>query len=247
MKADNFMSYSDDLLRAIQKSNGYADDIIRQVIKYGDDTAVIIGTYGDDAIGFINKYGDDVIDVIYKYEDDAIDGLKKGMSPDEIRASKEEVKLPDYVKLSEELGDKLKNEGYKIIDIEDAAQANADWLAKGYSSSPIAANTKVYNAEAGKFHYVRTYNTEWNNYNGKWIMRAEDIEGLSASEIAEKYAMPSIPDMICDVKLPYDTPLEISIVGEQLDWENSIGGNTQYAIKDVETLEEWFVNKRPLN
>ena len=77
-------------------------------------------------------------------------------------------------------------------------------------------------------------------------MRAEDIEGMTAAEIAEKYAMPSPPNMICDVNLPPDTPLEISIFGEQPGWANSAGGNTQYGIKDVETSEDWFVNKRPL-
>lgn len=52
--------------------------------------------------------------------------------------------------------------------------------------------------------------------------------------------------MICDVNLSSDTPLEISIVEEQPGWANSAGGNTQYGIKDVETSEDWFVNKRPL-
>lgn len=77
-------------------------------------------------------------------------------------------------------------------------------------------------------------------------MRAEDIEGLTPAEIAEKYAMPSPPDMICDVNMPSDTPLEISITGEQPNWNAGGGGNTQYGIKNVETQENWFVNKRPL-
>lgn len=121
-----------------------------------------------------------------------------------------------------------------------------DWVKKGYTDQPVANNTTVYNVEAGNYHYVRTYNTNWDNYNGKWIMRAEDIEGLSAKEIAEKYAMPAPPDMICDVEMPNDTPLEVSVVGEQPNWNASAGGNTQYGIKDVETSEGWYVNKRPL-
>ena len=36
------------------------------------------------------------------------------------------LKIPDYIELSEELGTKIEKEGYKIINIEDAAQANAD-------------------------------------------------------------------------------------------------------------------------
>lgn len=53
-------------------------------------------------------------------------------------------------------------------------------------------------------------------------------------------------DIICDVNLPPDTPLEVSITGEQLEWANSAGGKSQYGIKDVETSEDWFVNKRSL-
>lgn len=71
-------------------------------------------------------------------------------------------------------------------------------------------------------------------------------KGYTNPPIAEKYAMPSLTNMICDVNLSSDTPLEISIVEEQPGWANSAGGNTQYGIKDAETSEDWFVNKRPL-
>lgn len=153
----------------------------------------------------------------------------------------------DYVRLSEDLGKKIVEDGYKVNDIETAEQANLDWAKKGYINPPVAGNTKVYNVEAGDYHYVRTYNNDWDNYNGKWIMKTEDIEGLSAEEIAEKYAMPTPPNMICDVEMPNNTPLEISVVGEQPNWNASAGGgNTQYGIKDVETSESWYVNKKPL-
>lgn len=76
----------------------------------------------------------------------------------------------------------------------------------------------------------------------------DDVAGQEHknADIAEKYAMPSPPNMICDVNLPPDTSLEVSITGEQLEWANSAGGKYQYGIKDVETSEDWFVNKRSL-
>lgn len=60
----------------------------------------------------------------------------------------------DYVKLSDELGKKIEIDGYKIIDIEDAATANADWADMGYDLPPVAAGTKAYNVEAGNYQYA---------------------------------------------------------------------------------------------
>ena len=36
---------------------------------------------------------------------------------------------------------------------------------------------------------------------------------MEASEIAEKYALPQVPDKIVYLRIPSKTPLEVSIVG----------------------------------
>ena len=45
-------------------------------------------------------------------------------------------KTIDYVKLSDELGNKITLDGCKIINIKDATTANADWADMGYDLSP---------------------------------------------------------------------------------------------------------------
>lgn len=47
LKAGNLDDFTDDVLNALKKSDGYADDIIEQIIKHGDDAADAIGKYGD--------------------------------------------------------------------------------------------------------------------------------------------------------------------------------------------------------
>ena len=74
-----------------------------------------------------------------------------------------------------------------------------------------------------------------------FILRADDIQGLSAIEIAEKYALPQTPDKIVYPKIPSDVPLEISIVGPQEAW-GTLGGDAQYAIKEVLLDDDWFAD-----
>lgn len=159
--------------------------------------------------------------------------------------TKSSLETPDYVKLSEELGNEVESEGYKKIDIEDAFQANQDWADMGYNLPPVAENTKVYNVEAGNYDYARVFKEGVNNARSPFILRADDIKGLSATEIAEKYALPQVPDSVVYPHIPSDTPLEVSIVGPQESW-GTIGGDAQYAIKDVLLDDDWFTDIHPL-
>lgn len=73
LKADNLDDFTDDVLKALKNSDGYADDIIEQIIKHGDDAAEAIGKYGDDAAEVIKDYGDE-----------AVEKLKNGKTPEKI-------------------------------------------------------------------------------------------------------------------------------------------------------------------
>lgn len=78
-----------------------------------------------------------------------------------------------------------------------------------------------------------------------FILRTEDIEGLSAEEIAQKCALQKVPNKIVTVELPSNTPLEVSIVGPQESW-GTLGGDVQYAIKDGDLNPSWFENIQDL-
>ena len=156
---------------------------------------------------------------------------------------KSNLKIPDYTKLGSLLGIKLNDEGYKIINTKTADQANADWADMGFDKLPIALGTSVFNVEAGNKSYSRVFCEGYNYPKSRFILRTEDIEGLSAQEIADKYALPRVPNKIVYVEIPENTPIEVSIVGPQeFNGIRTYGGDIQYAIKDILLIDEWFTN-----
>ncbi|MDO4302237.1 MAG: hypothetical protein Q4D26_12745, partial [Clostridia bacterium] len=84
--AVDYTKYSDDLIRKIASSNGYADDIIKYVNKYGDD-----------AVKAITKYGDDAAKVISDYADDGLKALNKGVTPTTINNFADHNVTPDIL------------------------------------------------------------------------------------------------------------------------------------------------------
>lgn len=169
------------------------------------------------------------------------------MSPEDAPRYKNWMKVregeiaTDYIYAGEELGTKLKTEGYKIIKTETANSANADWYDMGFDKPPIAENTIAYTVEAGNHSYSRVYLEGYNNPMSSFIVRTDEISGLSAEEIAQKLALSKVPNRVVSVDLPPTTPLEVSIVGPQPDW-GTIGGDVQFAIKDVDLNPMWFRN-----
>lgn len=151
----------------------------------------------------------------------------------------------DYVQAGKELSAKLADDGYNILKSEDAAIANADWYDMGFDKPPVADNTIAYTVEAGNYSYSRVYLEGYNNPMSTFIVRTDELAGLSAQEIAEKLALPKVPNRIVEVKLPPSTPLEVSIAGSQPDW-GTIGRDIQFAIKDVELDPKWFTDIRNL-
>ena len=61
-----------------------------------------------------------------------------------------------------------------------------------------------------------------------FILRVADIIGLNAMEIAEKYSLSQIHDRVVFVE-------------SQEIW-GTLGGDIQYAIKDVLLEDKWFSN-----
>lgn len=147
----------------------------------------------------------------------------------------------NYVQAGKELSTKLEVDGYKILKMEDATIANADWYDMGFDKPPIAEKTIAYTVEAGNHSYSRVFLEGYNNPMSTFIIRTDDIAGLNAQEIAEKLALPKVPNRVVEVELPPSTPLEVSITGPQPDW-GTIGGDVQFAIKDVDLNPQWFTN-----
>jgi len=74
-------------------------------------------------------------------------------------------------------------------------------------------------------------------------MRAEEVEGLSAAEIRDKFALPEMPKYLSDVQVSAGTRMSVGRVGEQPGW--GVGGGMQYELLD-RLPETAFTNRRPL-
>ena len=76
-----------------------------------------------------------------------------------------------------------------------------------------------------------------------WVMNADDIAGLTAEQIKEKFSLPQRPEYICDVAVPHGAALEVSSANGIL---GGSGGGIQYKFISA-YKEDWFTNGRRLS
>lgn len=102
--------------------------------------------------------------------------------------------------------------------------------------------SKVYHARTYKTEqFVRVYSS-LTKPNGRWLMRKKDIEGLSAEQIADKFALPHVPTDVIDVAIPPGKVLRYGIAGENFSKK---GGGMQYELIEEVELSA-FSNMRPI-
>ena len=88
-------------------------------------------------------------------------------------------------------------------------------------------------------------------------MRAEDVAGLSAQQIASKFSLPQVPTMITDVTVPAGTRLQVSAANGispnstgLMTGGNAGGGGVQFQIQSIPSnpaeFSKWFGNARTL-
>lgn len=86
---------------------------------------------------------------------------------------------------------------------------------------PIADKTRAFKVKAGDYLYARVYKEDSGSKpRGMFVLRYDDIKGLNAIQIAEKYALPQIPDKIVFIKLPPEIPF-----GSKYCWASGELGN----------------------
>ncbi len=73
-----------------------------------------------------------------------------------------------------------------------------------------------------------------------WMMRPEEIQGLTPQQIKDKFALPSTPTHISEVKVPAGTKVRIGTAAPQDGWGK--GGGTQYEMERV--LDKQFYNDK---
>ncbi len=120
---------------------------------------------------------------------------------------------------------------YKVVNLYDAQDSNQwfiDHIDANYQP-PYKLGTTVVEIElAESTTFVRVYDhlPDRSGMRGSWMMRAEDIKGLSPIEIQDKFALPNTPKYICDVELEAGTHMRIGIANSLQNW--GTGGGIQY-------------------
>ena len=135
-----------------------------------------------------------------------------------------------YEYLDDQLGN-LKDK-VKINQYQSAESVNAWWEARGYKS-PYKEKTVVQDitlTEDKKF--VRVYDGVNSNLEGGWVMRAEDIKGLTPKEIQAKFALEYEPKFIGEVELKAGDTVRLGEVGPNFGFD---GGGIQ-----IDLQQQWI-------
>jgi hypothetical protein len=195
------------------------------------------------------------IEVINKYGDDAVKAIEKGIDPDLINKL-DDVGIPPSS--YEKYGIKSPEIAQKVIDfiriaikkftlhikvknivVKNADKVNEWWkTVRGYTNPPYTPDTIVLEVQLKESTtFVRVYDDVNLYQKGGWIMKKEDILGLTAEQIKDKYALPTLPKYITDVNIPLNTKLRIGEANSLDGWGN--GGGTQIVVESI--LIESFI------
>ncbi len=115
---------------------------------------------------------------------------------------------------------------YKIVGEQTTEESNNYWKSIGYTDAPYKPNQKAQIIELTKdTKFVRTYDGENSGMYGSWIMKYDDIKGLTPEQIADKFALPQVPKYMCDCTLPAGTQLRTGECNPLYGWK---GGGQQF-------------------
>ena len=124
-------------------------------------------------------------------------------------------------------GSEYKIEGkYKVIGEMPTSEVNKEWAGRGYIDMPYKDGQKAEIIElTDDCKFVRTYDNKNSFKAGSWLMKYDDVKGLSPEEIADKFALPQVPTMICDCTLPKGTKIRTGECNPLYGWN---GGGQQF-------------------
>ena len=131
---------------------------------------------------------------------------------------------------------------YRVIGEMPTDEANMFWTTRGYKDSPYKDGQTAEIIELKEpTRFVRTYDGINSGKAGSWLMKYEDVKGLTAEQIADKFALPQVPKFICDAEIPAGTALRTGECNPLYGWN---GGGKQYDLMGVRTGE--FTNEREI-
>ena len=128
--------------------------------------------------------------------------------------------------------------GTNVRDVDPAVANSAHELR------PYNPNRPVRDFEAdGSTTYVRVYTEGTTGQAGSWMMKADDIAGLSPQQIQNRFDLPNTPTHVTDVKPLQGTTIRTGTVNSVNFGGN--GGGTQFELQGRIPTNS-FYNPRPL-
>lgn len=130
--------------------------------------------------------------------------------------------------------------GAQILRTRRAEDVNATYPA-GYQP-PYKPGTQVleFRAQADEV-FVRVHGEA--NQARSWMMRAEDIQGLTPEQIRSKFALPELPSFVSEVHVPAGTAVRTGVVNPIF---GGTGNATQFELL-TRLPSSAFQNMRPLS
>ena len=203
-------------------------------LKYADEAAVLV-KHADEAADLVKhadklKYVDEAGELLTegrKLADSGIKGLEDAVA----EARKLEKELAGSKLLDDVVGGGTKTIKYQEIKTFSAEEVNK-WFVDNVKSDyrpPYKPGTKVKEIElTEKTTFVRVYDKmpDGSGMYGSWVMKADDIRGLTPLEIQDKFALPHTPKYVCDVELEAGIHMRVGEVNPLDGWGK--GGGIQY-------------------
>ena len=155
--------------------------------------------------------------------------------------------LTGYEYLDTQLGN-LKDK-VKLNQYQSAESVNDWWANNGYDRPPYTPKTVVQDITLDcDTIFVRVYDGNISGLRGGWVMCAEYIKGLSPEQIQQKFALPSTPKYIGEVKLKAGSNIRMGEVNPNYGFN---GGGIQFDLKgqyigefkEIGSLVDWSMGK----
>ncbi|WP_460163496.1 hemagglutinin repeat-containing protein [Pseudomonas sp. S2_F03] len=119
-----------------------------------------------------------------------------------------------------------------IINVRaiSADQANAPFVARGWNPPyDVGSQVRTFTTNTD-IQFVRV--STMDNPQGAFLVRADEISGMTPLEIQQHLALPKIPTQIADVNVPMGTNMQVGRVAAQPEFGVNNKGGVQYQLLD---------------
>lgn len=111
-----------------------------------------------------------------------------------------------------------------------ADQANAPFVARGWNPPyDVGSQVRTFTTNTD-IQFVRV--STMDNPQGAFLVRADEISGMTPLEIQQHLALPKIPTQIADVNVPMGTNMQVGRVAAQPEFGVNNKGGVQYQLLD---------------